>query len=182
MSVRRFAAGAALVLAALATAGPAARAEDASRAARPETAPAFRARTVDGKSFELAAALAQGPVLVDFWATWCKPCLASLPAVRALHERWAARGLTVVGVSIDGPRNFARVRPFVQRLGLGYPIVLDEDGSLQQRFRVSAVPTSVLIGADGRIVRVHTGWAPGEERSLEAEVARLLAAPGDSAR
>ncbi len=182
MSARTFAAGVVFALAALAAAGSPARADDAPRAERRENAPAFRARPVDGAAFDLAAARAHGPVLVDFWATWCKPCLASLPAVRALHERWAERGLTVVGVSIDGPRNFARVRPFAQRLGLGYPIVLDEDGSLQQRFRVGAVPTSVLIDADGRIVRVHTGWAPGEDRALEAEVERLIGAPVDSAR
>lgn len=178
----RRALGALLVVGAVLLGAAAAHAE-APALVGPERAPTFRARAVDGRVVDLSRALAEGPVLVDFWATWCKPCLASLPSVQALHERWQARGLTVIGVSIDGPRNFARVRPFARRLGLGYPIVLDEDGSLQQRFRVSAVPTSVLIAPGGRIVRVHAGWSPGEDAALEAAVEALLAgAPADSAR
>jgi peroxiredoxin len=172
----------AVVLLAGSLASPATGAEP-PRLVRDARAPVVRARAVDGRAVDLQAALERGPVLVDFWATWCRPCLASLPSVQALHERWRERGLTVIGVSIDGPRNFARVRPFAQRLGLGYPIVIDEDGSLQQRFRVSAVPTSVLIEPGGRIARVHTGWAPGEDAALEAEVERLLSpAAADSVR
>ncbi|NOT35689.1 MAG: TlpA family protein disulfide reductase, partial [Candidatus Eisenbacteria bacterium] len=90
----------------------------------PRTASAFRVRTVDGRTLELAALLERGPVLLDFWATWCKPCIASMPELQALHTRWAQRGLTVIGISEDGPRNASKVRPFASRLGLGYAIVL----------------------------------------------------------
>ena len=82
--------------------------------------------------------------------------------------------LTVIGVSVDGPRNFPKVRPMAQRLGIGYPIVLDEDGSLQQRYQARAVPTSVLISPEGRIVRVTRGWRPGETRDLESAIHALL--------
>lgn len=60
------------------------------------------------------------------------------------------------------------------RLGLGYPIVLDEDGSLQQRFQVRAVPTSVLISTEGRVVHVAQGWRPGETGKLEQAIEALL--------
>ena len=133
-------------------------------------------RAVDGTRLDLEAKLAQGPVLLDFWATWCRPCERSLPATQRLHERLRERGLTVVGISVDGPRNWARVRPFASRLGLTFPIVVDEDGSLAKRFRVAGVPATVLIAPDGRIVRAHTGWVPGEDDSLEAAVSALLGA------
>jgi len=144
---------------------------------RPQ-APAFRVKSVTGETLALESLLEKGPVLVDFWATWCKPCLASLPEMQSLHERFADAGLTVIGVSIDGPRNFAKVRPFARRLGLDYAIVLDEDGSLQRRFQVQAIPLTVLVGSDGRIAHVVQGFRPGEGEALEAMVRALLEPEG----
>ncbi len=131
-------------------------------------------RALDGTRLDLAEQLAQGPVLLDFWATWCRPCERSLPATQRLHERFHERGLRVIGVSVDGPRNWARVRPFAGRLGLTFPLVIDQDGSLARRFRAGGVPTTVLIAPDGRVVRAHTGWLPGEDDSLAAAVSALL--------
>lgn len=143
-------------------------------AAEPPLAPSFKTRSVTGETLALTELTARGPVLLDFWATWCKPCLGALPEVDSLHRRFAPRGLTVIGVSVDGPRNFPKVRPFARQLGLGFPIVLDEDGSLQQRFQARAIPTSVLISAEGRIVRVTQGWRPGETGDLERAIEALL--------
>jgi len=137
---------------------------------------------VDGRPLDSAALIARGPVLVDFWATWCKPCIAALPEIQKLHERWASRGLTVVGFSEDGPRNFSKVRPFAGRLGLKYAIALDEDGAVQERYQVRALPTTVLIDGAGRIVLFQQGYRPGFGAELEAAVAALLGgAAGDSA-
>ena len=79
-----------------------------------------------------------------------------------------------IGVSVDGPRNFSKVRPIAQRYGLGYPIVLDEDGSLQRSYQARAVPTSVLISTEGRMVHMTQGWRPGETEDLERVIAALL--------
>ena len=143
----------------------------------------FRVRSVSGESLDLARLRARGPVLLDFWATWCGPCVASLPELEALHRRFGPRGLTLVGVSVDGPRNFAKVRPFAARAGLTYPIVLDEDGGLQQSYRVLAVPTSILVAPDGSIARIQQGYRPGELAAMEKAIEALLpaAASGDTA-
>jgi peroxiredoxin len=140
-------------------------------------APPFTLRTLDGEQLDLATLLKKGPVLLDFWATWCKPCVTSLPEVDALSRTYGPRGLTVVGVSIDGPRNGARVRPFVSRLKLGYAIGLDEDGSLQQDYRVTAVPTALLIDRDGHILLRRQGYLPGEGARLREALDTLLPAP-----
>jgi cytochrome c biogenesis protein CcmG/thiol:disulfide interchange protein DsbE len=136
----------------------------------------FAVTDLQGTGLKLEDLITKGPVLLDFWATWCKPCAASLPELQAMHETYADRGLTVVGVSIDGPRNFSKVRPFVARTGLTYPIVLDHDGRLQRDFHVTAVPTAVLIDRTGAIVRVRQGYRPGEDRNLAAEIEALLIA------
>lgn len=150
-----------------------------SRSARSGESPAaarFAVTDLQGAELKLEDLLARGPVLLDFWATWCKPCAASLPELQAMHEAYAGRGLTIVGVSIDGPRNFSKVRPFVARTGLTYPIVLDHDGRLQRDFHVTAVPTAVLIDTTGAIVRVRQGYRPGEDRDLAREIESLLIA------
>lgn len=150
------------------TAGPAAR---------------FTARTLTGEKFELETALAKGPVLIDFWATWCHPCLESLPAIEKLRAEYAPQGLNVVAISIDGPRNYARVRPFAQRLGLRMPVVIDEDGSIAQKYQVNSVPTTILVAQDGHVVRAHSGYLPGEDDALALAVKRLLTpAVADSAK
>ena len=106
----------------------------------PPAAPGFRVQDVQGHTLDLAELLHHGPVLLDFWATWCTPCVQALPELEAWHRHYGPLGLTVVGVSVDGPRNFARVRPFVASRGLTFPIVLDRDGRLQQSYQVLAAP------------------------------------------
>ena len=140
----------------------------------PRIAPPFRVRTLDGRTLELAALTAAGPVVIDFWATWCKPCVASLPELEALHQRFAARGLTVLGISVDGPRNFAKVPQFVNKLSLHYPIALDEDGSMQERYQVAAMPTTIVIGRDGRMVLVHQGYDAGWSGAVMSAVEQVL--------
>jgi len=148
-----------------------------------EAAPAvrFRLTALDGTKLDLEELRHRGPVLIDFWATWCKPCLASIPEIEALHRRYGPRGLTVIGVSVDGPRNYAKVRPFVARLGITYPVVLDPDGRMQADYQVRAMPTSVLVDTAGAIARVMQGYRPGEDAMLAAAIEKLLPALADSA-
>jgi len=143
----------------------------------PSRAPAFKIRAVSGETLTLDKLAARGPVVLDFWATWCRPCLAELPELEALFQKYRERGLTVVAVSLDGPRNFAKVRPFASKLGLSFPIAVDEDGRMQQLYQVRAMPTTVVIDSAGMIVAVHEGYRPGDTRGLEAEIEKLLAPP-----
>ena len=149
----------------------------------PHAAPAarFEAKTLDGTKLDLETLRRRGPVLIDFWATWCKPCEASIPELEALHRRYGPRGLTVIGVSVDGPRNYAKVRPFVARHGITYPVVLDDDGRLQAGYQVRAMPTSVLVDTSGMVARVMQGFRPGEGQSLAKAIESLLGSPADSA-
>jgi peroxiredoxin len=140
----------------------------------PPRAPRFSIRDLEGHTLSLEQILRRGPVVLDFWATWCQPCVESLSEFEALHRTYGPRGLTVIGVSVDGPRNHARVRPFVASRGLTYPIALDQDGRLQQLYQVLAIPTAFLIDTSGAIVRVRVAFRPGEAASLEAAIQTLL--------
>jgi peroxiredoxin len=152
-----------------------------AESATPQRAPSFHVRTLDGRALDSQKLLVKGPVVLDFWATWCRPCERSLPALQELHARYSAQGVTVLAVSIDGPRNWTRVRPFVTSHGLTLPVVIDEDGSLAKRYRVASVPSTIVIAPDGRVVRFHSGYVPGDEQALEAAVREALGQAADSA-
>lgn len=139
-----------------------------------EKAPEFQLPDLSGKQIALQDLLKKGPVVVDFWATWCKPCVKSLPKMQQLFEKYQADSLTVVGINVDGPRNRSKVKPFVNSLGIKFPILIDENGEVLQRYRLVSIPATVIISADGNIVKVHTGYRPGDEKILEKEIQKLL--------
>ncbi len=114
-------------------------------------APQFAARTLDEKELKLAD-LRGKIVLVDFWATWCPPCVAELPNVRKAYEKYAGQGFTVVGVSFD--REAEAARGFVVKEKIGWPQIWAEGGpasELATLFGVSKIPATFLIGPDGRV-------------------------------
>ncbi len=149
-------------------------------------AASFRARDLDGKAVALDGLLGKGPVLVDFWATWCKPCLKELPHLQRIHEKYEASGLRVLAVTIDSPKTESRVKPFVLGKKYTFDVILD---SSQEVFRAlqgkGTIPYVVVIDRDGNIRYRHTGYRPGDENEIEKVVAELLGAaaaePSDDA-
>jgi cytochrome c biogenesis protein CcmG, thiol:disulfide interchange protein DsbE len=129
-------------------------------------APAFRGPTLAGPPLALAD-LRGKVVLLDFWATWCAPCMAQLPALRRLDETLGPRGLAVVGINIEGPSARRAVEDVVREAGLRYPTVLDA-GEVQRRYGASALPHLVLIDRDGSLRRVFRAG------DAEAEIARAV--------
>jgi len=89
-------------------------------------------------------------VLLNFWATWCAPCRKEMPAMQRLWERYRKQGLVIVAVAADKD-NGKQVASFVDKLGLNFPILLDPDGKVRNRYEVVGLPMSYLIGRDGRI-------------------------------
>lgn len=155
---RRLATAAAAALVALGTLA-ACRGDGARPLARIEVgrpAPAYAATTLAGDSASLAALHGQ-PVLLNVWATWCHPCRTEIPELQALHQRYAARGLQVVGVSIDVGGEDDAVRDFVQEFGMTYPVWRDPDGRVSNVFSTVGVPDTYLIDRDGVIRWMHLG-------------------------
>jgi thiol-disulfide isomerase/thioredoxin len=143
----------------------------------PRAAPAFDLKALGGQPLSNES-LKGKVVLLDFWATWCAPCRKSMPELQALHDAYAARGFTVVGVSIDAPdqkNTPAKVKKFVASKKIGYPIAIDaERNAAWEAFRVKAVPAAYLLDRDGQIVAQWTG-APTSAKELSELLDRLLA-------
>jgi peroxiredoxin/YHS domain-containing protein len=139
----------------------------------PRPAPAFSLKALDGAPLSNES-LKGKVVLLDFWATWCAPCIKSMPELQALHRKYADRGFAVVGISIDegGP---AKVKKFVASKKITYPIALDsEKNPAWDAYRVKAVPAAFLLDRQGRIIAQWTG-APALSAELEGKLASLLA-------
>lgn len=134
----------------------------------------LRLQDLEGHNVELASYLGKGPLILDFWATWCKPCLAALPELQRLHSDLAPRGVQVVGINEDGPRNAAKVKPFAKTRGIEFPVVLDLNRAAQGQLQVAVLPTTLLIDRDGTVVRTSFGYRPGEIDALRKAAEALL--------
>ncbi len=88
-------------------------------------------------------------MIVNFWATWCAPCVAEMPALQRLRDRLAATGVEVIAVNFQ--ENAARIRPFVEQAGLTFPVVRDHDGTLRAAWKVNVFPASFVVAPDQRI-------------------------------
>jgi len=142
-------------------------------------APDFTAAGVDGKTFHLSDHLGKSVVLLDFWSTFCEPCKAEFPHLRALYDEDKSKGLLVVGVAMDGPETIADVHAFVKRFELDFPVVTDDDSRIASLYDPKkSMPLSVLISRSGHIVTVREGYNPGEEKLVAADVEKELAPAG----
>jgi len=139
--------------------------------------PDFELSTVDGRSERLSEHLGKDVVLLDFWATYCEPCLAGMPHLDALYREHREQGFVVLGISIDGPDSVNQVRSTVVKLGVTFPILLDQETRVAGLYnpKVSA-PYSVLIGRDGRILKKQEGYTTGGTAALDRDVSDALAA------
>jgi peroxiredoxin len=121
---------------------------------------------LDGERVNLARFLEQGPVILDFWATWCKPCLQAMPELQQLYEDLSPRGLQVVGINEDGPRNASKVKPFLETHGYTFPVVLDLNRQAQRQLQALALPTTLVLDRQGVVLHVAFGYRPGEYDKL----------------
>ncbi|HEX4403526.1 MAG TPA: redoxin domain-containing protein [Polyangia bacterium] len=116
-----------------------------------QTAPAFTLARADGTRGQISLAALRGRVVVlDFWATWCPPCLAMLPTLHELHAEWSDRGVAFVGVNSDGGIEPEALRAFLTQHAVPYPVGIDE-GDIGSLYKVRSLPTLFVIGKDGTI-------------------------------
>ena len=114
--------------------------------------------------------------LINFWATYCVPCRKEMKHLNRINANYADQNVQVIGISIDDSRTVGRVKSMVRSQKLKYTILLDTEQKLYKNFNTSAMPFSILVNPDGQIVWQHTGYIPGDEAKMEAEIKKALSA------
>ena len=138
-------------------------------------APSYSAVTLEGDTVALAD-YAGRVVLLNVWATWCKPCVREMPALQRLYERLHPRGLEVLAVNVDVDAVGATdVAGFARDLGLTFPILRDATGAVEEAFNVIGLPVTVVITRDGLIHERVVGERAWDEPPHASEIEKLLA-------
>ena len=129
-------------------------------------------KTLEGKDFNTADITNDGkPFIIDFWATWCKPCVAELDAINENYTQWKEEtGVKVFAVSIDDSRSMSRVAPYVAGKGWDYTILLDPNGDFKRAMNVNSVPHTFLFDGNGKLVAQHNNYSAGDEDNLFEEI------------
>ena len=134
-----------------------------------QSSPEISATYVNGGEFRLTGYRGQ-IVLLDFWATWCPPCVAAMPELNRLSEKFEGKGVSFVGVNQE-PNAVPKVRRFIRKHGLRFPSVIDP-GEISRTFGVTSYPTTIIVDHQGFIRVVHRGVVTGKR--LEQDLERLI--------
>jgi thiol-disulfide isomerase/thioredoxin len=132
-------------------------------------------KTLDGESVQSSVIQNDGkPVIISFWATWCKPCNRELNTIKDLYEEWQEEtGVKIVAISIDDARTVARVKPHVEGNDWPYEVYIDQNSDLKRAMGAISVPHTFILNGEGEIVWQHNGYQDGGEEEV-IEVVRGL--------
>ncbi len=141
-------------------------------------APEFTLTNLNGEDVTLSELLKDGPVIVDFWATWCKPCIKAFPDLQEIFDKYKGCGLSVLAISIDGPRSTSKVGALIASKGNTFEVLLDPSQDVARKFHVTSVPRTVLVRQDGTVAWAVTGYRPGNHEELDSAVLTLIPGGG----
>jgi thiol-disulfide isomerase/thioredoxin len=139
--------------------------------------PEVMLKTLDGKSISTSDFNNNGkPIVISFWATWCKPCVNELTNISDLYDEWKEKtGVKLIAISIDDARNSAKVAPFVNGKAWDYEVYLDSNADLKRALNVNLVPHTFLLDANKQIVWQHNSYTEGDELKLFELIQKVTA-------
>ena len=137
--------------------------------------PNINLKDVNGVTKNLSKLSNNGnPIIISFWATWCKPCKAELNTIAEEYDDWTNEtGVKLIAVSIDDARSSTRVEPYINAQGWEYLVLLDPNGDLKRAMNVNNVPHTFLVDGNGKIVWDHNNYSPGDEEELYEELVKI---------
>jgi peroxiredoxin len=134
-------------------------------------APDFTLKSTDGKNLRLSEYRGE-VVLINFWASWCGPCLQEMPILSDMHERFKSLGFTVLGVNVEEDSSDAR--KLLGRMPVSFPVLLDNTSSVSRQYDIAAMPSTVLVDRNGNMRYLHKGYKPGLEEAYLRQVRELI--------
>lgn len=137
--------------------------------------PSVQLKDVNGNTVNTAELSNDGkPMIISFWATWCKPCKRELKAINEVYPDWQDEtGVKLIAVSIDEAQNIQKVKPLVDGMGWEYDVLLDPNGEFKRQMGVTDVPHAFIVDGQGNIVWNHKGYVDGGEEEILEELRKL---------
>ena len=138
--------------------------------------PAVTLKTMEGKTIRTDTLSNNGkPIIIDFFATWCKPCNRELTAISEVYDEWVEEtGVKLIAVSIDEAQNINKVQPLVDNHGWTYEVLLDPNSDLKRALGIQMIPYVLIVDGSGNIVYKHNGYTEGAEEELIEKVRELV--------
>jgi cytochrome c biogenesis protein CcmG, thiol:disulfide interchange protein DsbE len=139
--------------------------------------PSSNIKTIDGKPVNTGSfSNNEKPIIISFWATWCKPCVNELSAIADNYADWQKEtGVKLIAVSIDDSRNASKVGPFVSGKNWEYEVYVDPNGDFKRAMNLNNVPHTFLVNGKGEIVWQHNSYSPGDEEKLYENIKKVIA-------
>lgn len=139
-------------------------------------APEIELDMLDGSKFRLERRRNK-IVVLDFWASWCGPCLQAMPQVESVVREFANRDVELVAINLE--ESPERVRPVLERLKLEIPVAFDRDGRVAERYGATSIPQTVIVDREGKVVRLFVGGGPRFDEQLRAALESVLSPPSE---
>ena len=136
--------------------------------------PSLTLKKMNGRSVKLSEYLNKGPVLINFWATWCSPCKKEMVFLNQFERRYKDNGLSILSISIDSQKSLSHVRSYIRANNYTYDVFLDPNRQVFKKLNGNLMPTNVLIDKNGKVLWRHYGYIPGDEKNMDLELRSAL--------
>lgn len=134
----------------------------------------FVLEDLDGDLFELSEAIGEAPVLINFWATWCKPCIEEMVQYNKIYNDYKDKGVKLIAISTDAEKTVSKVRPFVKSKGYEFVVLYDTNNDVAREYYAEIMPHTFILDKEGNIVYSHMGYKKGDEKKVIEILNKLL--------
>tara|TARA_B100000965_G_C19487840_1_gene711606 strand:- start:216 stop:734 length:519 start_codon:yes stop_codon:yes gene_type:complete len=131
-------------------------------------------KLLNGKTTNIYKLLESGPLLMDFWATWCKPCKQVMKHLNEFHNDYKDQGFQVLMINQDTPRSLGKVKAYINSKDYDFLVSTDPNQQIAKKLNGQIMPNLLLIKKDGTIQWRHQGYMPGEEKEIKQKIEELL--------
>ena len=139
-----------------------------------EKLPDMPVKLLSGKTANLYELLESGPVIIDFWATWCVPCKKVMKFLNQYHLDYAKENFKVLMINTDSPRSLGKVKTYVRSQGFSFNVGMDPNKVISKKLNGMVMPTLILVDKGGRVKWMHQGYVAGEEVEIEKQIRQIL--------
>lgn len=134
----------------------------------------FELPNLQGNNVRLASLLDKGPVFISFWALWCVPCKEEMRVFNGIYNKYKDSGFVYLAINQDNTKSTSKVKAYIESKGYDFPVLLDPELRVFEAYGGQSLPFALLLDKKGDIKKTYTGYLPGDEEKLEADIVKIL--------